>query len=187
MYNPYNLPVKGNWKPENTPNFLGSDFNYLKQLLTNQRAGDPKKDIYRKTFQKQLGRSTGRAVKNINEQLAASGFKGAGANLIGDVYESEANATENFENNLLENDTNLAQSALAQLLQMNQFEGNQNFSKYQSDVQQDQFQKSQDQQMKMFLEQMRFQRESQPSWWEELLGGLLGAGSQIGSAFLLRK
>lgn len=92
------------------------DTGALQGLLQNQLAGDPNKGRYRQAFNKQLGRSSSRAIKDINEQLSGSGFRGAGANLINDVFETEAMATENFESNLLDKDIMIKQNAVAQLL-----------------------------------------------------------------------
>jgi hypothetical protein len=38
--------------------------------------------------------------------------------------------------------------------------------------------------MEKFLQELQFQKDSQPAWWEGLLGGLIGAGGQIGAAAL---
>jgi hypothetical protein len=169
----------------NSNNFLGSNFDYLSQILKGQSlSGDPNKDKYRETFDKQLGVQTGSAVKNINEQLASSGFRGSGANLIGDVFETQANATQGFENNLLQNDTQIKSSALAQLLGLNQFEGNQKFGKFQSDRQNTQFGQSLDEQRRQFNEQLQYQKDSEPAWWEDMLGTLLSSGARIGAAAL---
>lgn len=184
--NPYNLPVMGTWKPEDNknPNILGSDFDYLKGLVGNQLAGDPNKGLYRQLFNKQLGTQQNRAVKNINEQLSSSGFRGAGANLIGDVFEQGANATQGFEGDLMKNDFAIKQNAIGQLLGLNQFEGNQNFGMFQSDRQQGQFDTAQANQMSMFNQQLQFQKDNQPSWWESILGSLIGGGAQVGAAAL---
>ena len=184
--NPYGLDHQGTWKPGATePNFLGSDFEMLRGLLSNQsKQGDQNKGAYRNLFNKQIGKQSKGAIKNINEQLASSGFRGAGANLIGDVFETQANATQGFENNLLQNDTQIKSSALAQLLGLNQFEGNQQFGKFQSDRQNTQFGQSMDEQRRQFNEQLQYQKDSEPAWWESLLGSLLGGGAQVGAAAL---
>jgi len=183
--NPFNLDYQGTWKPGATePNFLGSNFGVLQELLKNNMQGDPNKGAYRNLFNKQIGKQSKSAIKNINEQLSSSGFRGSGANLIGDIFETQANATEGFENDLLTNDMNLKNNAIQQLLGLNQFEGGQQFNKFQSDRQQGQFDQSQAQQLRMFQEQLQYAKDSDPGWFEELLGGLLGAGGQIGAALL---
>lgn len=184
--NPYGLPLQGTWKPPTQePNFLGSDFNSLKGKLNTQMQGDPHKANFRALFNKQLGIQSNRAVKNINEQMASSGFRGAGANLIGDIFESGAVATQGFENDLLKNDTQIEQNAINQLLGLNQFEGNQQFGKFQSDRQNSQFNQSQAQQWKMFQQQMQFQREQADTDFWDVLGGILGgATGALGGGFL---
>lgn len=184
--NPYKLPYQGTWKPPATkPNFLGSDFNNLKSLLNTQMGGDPNKNAYRTTFNKQIGKQSSRAIKDINEQLASSGFRGSGANLVNDVFETQANATEGFENDLLKNDTQIKQAAIAQLLGLNEFEGTQNFRGYESDVQQDQWTKSFEEQRRQFNANLQYLKDNQPAGWEGLLGSLIGGGAQVGAAALL--
>jgi hypothetical protein len=183
--NQFNLPTVGNWKPQERPNILGSDFNYLKEMLKSQTAGDPNKDIFRKIFDKQLGKSSSRAITNINEQLASSGFRGAGANLINDVFETQANATQQFEGDLLNNDLKIKQNAIAQLLGLNQFEGGQNMGLFQSDRQNDQFGQSLAEQKRQFDINMAFQREQSNTDFWDVLGGILGAGAgALGGGFL---
>ena len=56
----------------------------------------------------------------------------------------------------------------------------------QSDIQQNQFSQSQAQQWKMFQEQLKFQKDNQPSVWEEILGSLLGSGAKVATAYATR-
>jgi hypothetical protein len=127
-------------------------------------------------FNKVLGRQTGSAIKNINEQLASSGFRGAGANLINDVFETQANATQGFGVDLLKNDMAVKQNAINQLLGLNQFEGSQNFGMYQSQVQQEQFRQSLEERRRQFDLMQALQRdELNPSFWD-VFGGILGTG-----------
>ena len=165
--------------------FLGGNFDYLQSLLKRQQqTGDPNKGAYAQLFNKQLGTQQNRAVKNINEQLSSSGFRGAGANLIGDVFEQGANATEGFNNDLLRNDFQVKQSAIAQLLGLNQLESSMKFNTFQSDRSNQQFNQSSALADLRGQQQFEFQKDSQPSWWESILGSLIGGGAQVGAAAL---
>lgn len=166
--------------------FLGSNFNNLQEVLNKLlKGGDPNKDQYRQLFEKQLGKQTSGAVRNIKEQMSASGFKGAGANLLGDIYETGANATQGFENDLLQRDTQIGQNALAQLLGLNQYEGNQKLNAFQSDRANQQFNLSQLMNQLMQQQQFEFQKDQSGTGFFDILGGVLGAGAgALGGGFL---
>lgn len=166
--------------------FLGGNFNNLQEMLTKLfKSGDPNKDQYRQLFEKQLGKQTSGTVRNIKEQMSASGFKGAGANLLGDVYETGANATQGFENDLLQRDTQIEQNALAQLLGLNQFEGNQKLNAFQSDRSNQQFNQSLLMNQLMQQQQFEFQKDQSGTGFWDVLGGVLGAGAgALGGGYL---
>lgn len=159
--------------------FLGSDFDYLKGILGKSVEGD--NPIFDKLFgnaSRKIGASTDRNVQDIKEQGAQSGFRGTGSNLINDAYRGEKEALSGVSDNLALQEESYIQNALAQLLGLNQFEGNTKFNLFSSDRQNLQFQQSFAEQKRQFDEQLA----NQPSWWEGILGSVLGAGAQVGGA-----
>lgn len=172
-------------KATDASQFLGSNFDYLQDNLKQNAEGN--NPIFAQLFgnaSRRIGASTDRAVQDIKEQGAQSGFRGAGGNLINDAYRNEGDALSQVSDSLSTQQLQFQQNAISQLLGLNQFEGSQQFGAFQSDRQNTQFNQSQEQQWKMFQEQLQFQKDSQPGWWEELLGGLLGGAAQVGAAAL---
>lgn len=162
--------------------FLGSNFDYLQNNLKKGVEGN--NPIFDQIFgnaSRRIGASTDRAVQDIKEQGAQSGFRGAGGNLINDAYRNEGNALSQVSDSLAGQKLQYQQNAIAQLLGLNQFEGNQYQNLFNSDRQNMQFQQGFAENRRQFDEQMA----NQPSWWEGILGSLIGGGAQVGSAALL--
>ena len=164
--------------------YLGGNYDYLSGTI--KKGIDGSNPIFDQLFgnaQRRIGASTDRAVQDIKEQGAQSGFRGVGGNLINDAYRNEGNALSQVSDSLMGQQLQYQQNAISQLLGLNQFEGNQYMNAFQSDRQNTQFNLSQAQQMEMFNQNLQFQKDNTPSWWEGVLGSLLGGGAQVGAAY----
>jgi len=169
---------------ETAKKFLGSNFDYLQNNLKQSAEGnDPLFDRLFGNAARKIGASTDRNIQDIKEAGAQSGFRGAGGNLINDAYKGEQESLAGVSDNLAVQESNYKQNAISKLLGLNQFEGGQFQNLFQSDRQNMQFREGLDENRRQFNEQMA----KEPSWWESLLGGLLGAGGQIGAAVLSDK
>lgn len=162
-------------QPMTPPNVLGTDFNHLRGIFSNLMGGDPNNNAYRDAFSRQLGTQSRTAIRNINEQLSSSGFRGAGANLINGIFETQANSLEDFNNNLLQRDMAVKQNAINGLLGLTQFEGSQNMGLYNSQIQQNQFAQSLAERRREFDMELALQREAQNPSFFDVLGGVLGS------------
>ena len=173
--------------PTNYKDFLGSNFGYLNDTIKGNAEG--RNPIFDQLFgnaSRRIGGSTDRNVRGVKENLASSGFRGTGANLINDAYRSEKDALSQVSDSLATQELSFKENAINQLLGLNQQEGGMAFNINQSDIQQNQFSQSQAQQWKMFQEQLKFQKDNQPSVWEEILGSLLGSGAKVATAYATR-
>ena len=175
-------------KPSGTnyKDFLGSDFEKLKGILTKNIEGN--NPIFDKLFgdaARRIGGSTDRNVRGIRENLASSGFRGTGANLINDAYKNESEALTQVSDQLATQELNYQQAALAQLLGLNSQEGQTAFNAFQSDRSNKQFETSLAEQRRQFDQNLQFQKDNQPDWWESILGTLLGEGSKAAVTALI--
>lgn len=170
--------------PTTAQSFLGSNFDFLQNTLKNNVEG--KNSIFAQLFgnaSRKIGASTDRAVQDIKEMGAQSGFRGAGGNLLNDAYRNEGEALSQVSDSLSMQELQFKQNAINQLLGLNQFEGGQKFGVYQSDRQQGQFDQSQRQAWNMFQEQLAAQNKGSDFW--DVLGGILGsAGGALGGGWL---
>lgn len=156
--------------------FLGSNFNYLQNNLKQGIEGN--NPIFPQLFgnaSRRIGASTDKAIRNIKEQGAQSGFRGASGNLINNAFGNEQNALTQVLDDLATQQLRYQQNAIAQLLGLNQFEGGQMFNTFQSDRQNLQFQQNFAEQRRQFDEQMALQREAQNPSFFDVLGGVLGS------------
>lgn len=174
--------------PTNYKDFLGSNYDFLSSLLKkNVEGNNPIFDKLYGNAARRIGGSTDKNVRTIKENLASSGFRGTGANLINDAYVNEQNALTQVSDNLSTQELGYQQNALAQLLNLNSQEGQTAFSTFQSDRSNSQFEKEFAQRYQMFKENLQFQKDSQPDWWESILGTLLGEGSKAAVAALIKR
>lgn len=174
-------------KPSGTnyKDYLGSNFNYLTDTVKKGIEGnDSVFDKLLGNATRRIGGVTDRNVRSIRENLASSGFRGTGANLINDAYRSEADAVSQTADSLANQEIQYKQNAINQLLGLNQQEGGMAFNANQSNIQQNQWLKTFLENQRQFNESLQFQKDNQPSVWEEILGGLFGAGAKIGTAYL---
>lgn len=171
--------------PLNYKDFLGSNYGFLSDTIKgNVEGNNPIFDQLFGNASRRIGGATNRNVRSIKENLASSGFRGTGANLINEAYRGETDALSQVSDNLATQELNFKQNAINQLLGLNQQEGGMAFNVGQSNIQQDQWLQSFLESRRQFNENLQFQKDNQPSVWEEVLGGLFGAGAKIGTAYL---
>lgn len=116
-------------------NYFGSDFGFLRNEFRNlYEQGDPLIDQMVKQATKRLGMQSREAREDIEEAGARSGFRGTQANLYNQLFEQEATAIGDIQLQGAQQQNAVKQQALAQLMGLTQFEGQQNL---QIDVQQE--------------------------------------------------
>ena len=71
---------------------------------------------------RKIGATTDRNVRNIRQNLAQSGFRGVGANLINDAYRTESESVGDVSAQLAQQQMNYRQNAIQQLLGLKQME-----------------------------------------------------------------
>jgi len=166
--------------------FLGSNYGYLTDLIKgNIEGNNPIYDIIFGNAARRIGGTTSRNIRDVKENLAASGFRGTGANLINDAYRSEADALSQVSDSIAQMQASEKQNSINQLLGLNNQESNLAYNTNQSNIQQNQWLRSFLEGQRQFNENLNYQKENTPSVWEGILGSLLGAGAQVGSAALI--
>lgn len=166
--------------------FLGQNFNFLSNYLQGASNGTiPGADQMRQTAYGKINTQTNNSAQRLKENMAANGMgqSGIASSALASLYGSGAGAIGDFESNLAEKELSFKQNAVSQLLGLNSFEGGQRTGLETLGQNQAQM----DQQALQFQKQLDFQKDSQPSWLGQLLGGVLGAGAQVGSAYFLGK
>lgn len=155
--------------------FKGEDFSYLQDILKKGIEGNEGLfDTLLGNAKRKIGAVTDRNIQDISEQSAQSGFRGIGANKINDAYKTEAEAVGGVADNLATQELGWKQNMIGKLLGLNQFEGGVNMNLFQSNRDQANFNR-----------QMDYQEDQSDNWLGQLLGNILGAGSQVGTAALL--
>jgi hypothetical protein len=163
----------------------GENFNFLQGNLKDTIGGklDPalmqiltagKRNI------SQLGDTSRRAT---GQQLASSGFRGSGANLMNDIFKTQSGAMGDLTAEVGGLGMQARQNAIAQLLGLNQFQAGQN-------VGQQQYQTGAFQNLAQMLQSGAMQRrqidkQNQGGSFEDVLGGILGMGAgALGGGYL---
>ena len=164
-----------------TGNYKGGDYGYLQELLKGMIAGtDPAFNKMRQQGLAQIDQSVNKNITSTQENLASSGLgrSGVGVSALNQIYAGGNLAKSNLETNLSAEQMQMKQNQISQLLGLNQFGGsqalselnsNRNFLLGQQGLQQQTWQTQQ-------------ALDSQPGWFGQLLGSLIGAGGQIGAA-----
>ena len=113
--------------------------------------------------------------RNIRQDLAGSGFRGSGANLMNDVFKTQSGAMGDLTADVGGLGMQARQNAIAQLLGLNQFQAQQNTGQqqYQTGAFQNLAQLLQSGAM---MDRQQDQAEA-PMGWEEIVGGVLGVGA----------
>lgn len=96
--------------------------NYLKNGLYNNNP------IFSSLFgnaQKKIGMSTDRNVRDILQQGAQSGFRGATANLINDAYRTESDALTQVNSQIMDKELQQKNFYIQQLLGLEEFKSQQ--------------------------------------------------------------
>ena len=172
MYNSYN--TQGGFEKEGK-GMLGSNFGYLEGLIKERIGG--KNPLFDQIFgnaQRRIGAVTDRNVRGIKEQNAQSGFRGTGANQINDAYRNEGNAMSQVNDSLMQAQLGQQQSAINQLLGLNQQESGMNWNMFQSNRNQSNFNR-----------QQNFAEDQAKTDFGDVLGGILGMGAgALGGGFL---
>lgn len=150
---------------------------FLGKLLADRIRGEnPLLDELRQVGRKDITDSTNRGLRNIKEQLAASGFRGIGANAINDLYENESDAIAGLNVNLAQFQDQQTQNAIQQLLGLNATVGQQKLSALQSDRQFELGVKNLLEGRRQFDEQLDFNKDQADTDFLDVLGGILGGG-----------
>ena len=127
----------------------------------------------------QLGDTSRRAT---NQQMASSGFRGSGANLINDIYKTQSGAMGDLSADVAGMGMQNRQNAIAQLLGLNQFQAGQN-------VGQQQYQTGAFQNLAQMLQSGNLQRmaidEGGSDVWGNLAGSAVQGAAGAGTAFAL--
>lgn len=113
--------------------------------------------------------------RNIRQDLAGSGFRGSGANLMNDVFKTQSGAMGDLTADVGQMGMQNRQNAIMQLLGLNQFQAQQNTG-------QQQYQTGAFQNLAQMLQSGAFadrglDQQEQGSSWEQIIGGLLGEGA----------
>ena len=159
------------------PNIFGGNNSFLQSLLRQQTSGEnPAIAQQRSAALNNIGRSTDRGIRNINEGQAASGFRGGGANLFNDLFSGQSNAIGNMDANFAQQQTAYNQSGINNLLGLNQFQGGQTMGNNQMLQQNNQFGRSLAFDQEQLAEQRRqFDEQNSTGFWD-VVGGVLGTG-----------
>lgn len=146
---------------------MGSNFDFLQNLIKERISG--KNPLFDQLFgnaQRRIGATTNRNIRGIKEQNAQSGFRGTGANQINEAYRNEGNAMSQVNDSLMGAQLGQQQSAINQLLGLNQQESGINMNLFQSNRNQANFNR-----------QMNFQEDQANPGFMDVLGGILGMGA----------
>ena len=141
---------------------------------------------------KDIGRRGRSAREQITESGAQSGFRGAGANLFNELFESEASQISSLETGIGQQASQQETQALQQLLGLTQFQGGQQLGGAQLTEGTRRFDLSFEENKRQFglnyaleQERLKLQRESQEFNIGEFLGNLVGGAGEVGTAFAM--
>lgn len=107
----------------NPATFYGPENEYLSNYLKDTIGGKTKNPYLQKILasgRQSIGRAGDEAILNTQQNLASSGFRGSGTNLIGKIFESKANALGGLEADVGGMAFNAQQAAIRDLLGLNQ-------------------------------------------------------------------
>lgn len=159
--------------------YTGSQFDFLKDLLTNQANNGLKNKNELLTFNKRaIENSIGASREAIAEDFAGRGTFGSAAmaGINSKLAGEKALALEKSSQDINLMDENARQSAIGRLLGLNQFEGQMGFNV-------DQAENQKNLNWSQFYEQQRqFNKQldaSESGWFEDLMGGVFGAASSV--------
>jgi hypothetical protein len=153
----------------------GENFDFLQGNLKDTIGGklDPALMQLLSAGKRNISQFGDTSRRNINQQLASSGFRGSGANLTGDIFAKQSGAMGDLTANVGQMGMQNRQNAIMQLLGLNQFQAGQN-------VGQQQYQTGAFQSLAQMLQSGAMQRRgldqqngSDP--WGSILGGLASA------------
>lgn len=198
----YNVPRVANARGERTPKNSGSPFDSSTSSSGYNFLGDGFDDI-RNMFAQltKEGFGTSEQIGNLREYLAKSsrqGFKAANSALASRGMFNSGIGTA-LKGGIIENEqAQLAKGIQDILAQNNQYRvmGMQNLSnlaqfganyKQRAQSLADNLSLNRDrldQDWQMHLNTIALEREKMGNWWQELLGSLVGAGAQVGSAVI---
>ena len=154
----------------------GQNFGFLTNTLKDTIGGklDPALMQILSAGKRNISEASDVSRRNINQNLASSGFRGSGANLIGDIFAKQSGALGDLTANVGGMGMQNRQNAIAQLLGLNQFQAGQN-------VGQQQFKTGAFQSLAQLLQSGAFADRQQdqaeaPTSWEDITGQLLGTG-----------
>lgn len=154
----------------------------LQDMVTN---GIPTatRNEYTQTAARDINKNLDRTRTSARENLAQGGMlkSGMGAIMDYNLASSGADAMADVENNLNTMDMNYKDSAISKLLGLDQL----GLSKANSEAAYTLGKANTIENQRQFDSNFQFQKDSQPSWWESILGMGVGAGSRIGSAAIL--
>jgi len=154
----------------------GQNFDFLQGNLKDTIGGklDPALMQLLSAGKRNISQLGDTSRRNIRQDLAGSGFRGAGANLMNDVFKTQSGAMGDLTANVGQMGMQNRQNAIAQLLGLNQFQAGQN-------VGQQQYQTGAFQNLLQMLQSGAIADRQQdqaeaPASWEDIVGGVLGMG-----------
>lgn len=113
--------------------YLGSNFNWLtQQFKSDAQSGSKFVEQMIKEGKRGIGMQSRRAMEDIATAGAQSGFRGANANLINNLFETETKQIGQLEVQGAQMNEAVRAQSLASLMGLNQFEGQ---TKMQTDTQ----------------------------------------------------
>jgi hypothetical protein len=165
------------------PNFFGQHSNFIGGQLRNQIASggmSPFLEQLQSQGLRNIGRQARGARESIEDAGAASGFRGAQANLFNDLFEQESGAVSNLLTGIGREGEAQKRQALQQLLGLTQFQGGQQLGGARLAEGTRQFDITTEEGRRQFnLQLAEAQRqfdESNEFGFGDILGGILGTG-----------
>ena len=163
----------------------GQNFDFLQGNLKDTIGGklDPALMQLMSAGKRNISQFGDTSRRNIRQDLAGSGFRGSGANLMNNVFQSQSGAMGDLTANVGQMGMQNRQNAIAQLLGLNQFQAGQN-------VGQQQYQTGAFQNLGQMLQSGAMQRrqldqQNEGPDFGDIVGGVLGMGAgALGGGYL---
>jgi len=170
--------VNGLYDNAKSTDYTGDFYGLLGNVLSQQMtSGLPNMDAYKQYSEGSINKSFNNSRTQMKEDLASRGMGGSGAALaaMAGLSGERANALGQNSLNLSQMDADYKQKALAGLFDLNNVGINAKQNQFSNML------NALGMQLGQFNENRnyKFQKDNQPSWLGQLLGSLLGAGSQV--------
>ena len=171
------------WGQAPTGNYRGTEYDYLTNQLKDTIGGklDPALMQLMSAGKRNISQFGDTSRRNVRQDLAGSGFRGSGANLMNNIFQSQSGAMGDLTANVGQMGMQNRQNAIANLLGLNQFGASQDMGEKGMNMGQSNFLRELMQSGQLGREQMNNEGGFD---WGGFAGSTVTAGGTVAAAIL---